>query len=161
MSYELRKIVCQVLDTTSITDPAEVALKVAEVVPAKELRAALAEALAHYVATVNQQRRMGNPILRGEEPSKPVRSQKVAGIAAWHAAALADRVSVAGGGWKVLGDCTYEDLMFNAEMRRDLARRNAVKADQYEALARRLVVLGVETVAQLPVSEFDGLGAAA
>lgn len=158
MSYDLRKVVRGFLDETDLTDFREMAEQLATEVPAKQLRAALVEALPSLIATINQQRRMSNPILAG---STPARSAKVAGIAAMHAAALRALVHVGGGANKHLGDCTYEDLLFAAGERREHARRNAAKADQFEALANRLRASGFTCVADLPAADFAGLAAAA
>lgn len=160
MSYELRKVVRDFLDETDLTDFKEMAAELAARVPAKSLRDALAESLPHLLATVNQQRRMNNPVLAGETPA-PVRSAKVAGIAAMHAAALRDLIHVGAGVNKQLGDCTYEDLMFAAEERREHARRNAAKAAQFETLADRLRANGVDRVADLPAADLADLRAAA
>lgn len=158
MSYDLRQVVREFLDETDLTDFREMAEQLATEMPAKQLRAALADALPSLISTINQQRRMSNPILTG---SNPTRSAKVAGIAAMHAAALHALVHVGGGANKHLGDCGYDDLMFAAEERREHARRNAAKADQYEALAIRLRASGVDRVADLPAAELADLEVAA
>lgn len=159
MSYDLRKVVREFLDETDLTDFREMGAELARRIPSKDLRSALATALPDLLSTVNQQRRMSNPIISGT--SGPVRSPKVAGIAAMHAAALRALVHVGGGANKHLGDCTYEDLMFAAAERREQARRNAAKADQYEALANRLRASGFTRVADLPAADVAELGAAA
>jgi hypothetical protein len=156
--FDLRTAVIEVLDTTSLTEPAAIAGKVAENVPSRQLRAVLTEALVTYVAVVNQQRRMNNGILGGAR--RPARSAKVAAIGDWHAKALRDRVHV-DGHHKLLGDCTYEDLMFAAGERRKLAHQNATKADQYQALAEKLREHDVKRVANLPLSAWDDWGTAA
>jgi hypothetical protein len=155
--FDLRAAVIVVLDTTPLTEPADIATKVAKNVPAKQLRAALTAALVSYVATVNQQRRMDNPLLGGSQSG---RSSKVAGIADWWTAAMRDRVHV-DGGQKMLGDCTFADLMFAAAERRQQARWNEAKADQYEALAKKLREHDVECVSGLPRSAVDEWGNAA
>lgn len=160
MSYDLRKTVRDFLDETDLTDFKEMAAELSARVPAKQLRDALAQALPHLLATVNQQRRMNNPVLAGTAAA-PVRSAKVAGIAAMHAAALRVLVHVGDGHNKQLGDCTYEDLMFAAEERREHARKNLAKADQFEALAERMHAAGVARVADLPSGDLADLGVAA
>lgn len=158
--FDLRAAVNDVLDTTSLTDPVAIAAKVAENVPTRQLRVALAEALVSFVANVNQRRRMNNPLLGGAPQVRSGRSTKVAGIATWWAAALRDRVHV-DGGHKFLGDCTFDDLMFAASERRQQARLNEAKADQYEALAKLLREHGVDRVADLPPSAVTDWGTAA
>lgn len=161
MSYELRKVTREYLDGTDLTDFKEMAAELAARIPAKRLRDALAESLPLLLQTLNQQRRMDNPVLAGNASATPGRSAKVAGIAAMHAAALRVLVHVGQGANKQLGDCTYEDLMFAAEERREHARRNAAKADQFEALAGRLRVNGVGRVADLPAADLAELEVAA
>lgn len=161
MSYELRKVAREYLAGTDLTDFKEMAAELAARIPSKHLRDALAESLPHLLATINQQRRMNNPILADASAPPPVRSAKVAGIAAMHDAALRDLVHVGQGQNKQLGDCTYEDLMFAAEERREKARQNAAKAAEYEALAERVQSAGVARVADLPPADLANLGAAA
>lgn len=155
---DLRKLVKDFLDETDLTDFREMGAELARRIPSKDLRSVLAEALPDLLSTVNQQRRMSNPIIAG---STPARSAKVAGIAAMHAAALRALVHVGGGTNKHLGDCTYEDLMFAARERREHARRNAAKADKYEELASKLQSLRLTTVAELAPTDLSGLEAAA
>lgn len=158
--FDLRAAVIEVLDTTSLTEPSDIAAQVAKDVPAKQLRAALTEALVSFVANVNQRRRMNNPLLGHAPQVRSGRSTKVAGIANWWAAALRDRVHV-DGGWKLLRDCTFDDLMFAAAERREHARRNEAKADQYETLAKLLREHSVDRVADLPPSAINDWGTAA
>lgn len=156
--FDLRAAVVEVLDGTGLADLGEVAAKVAENVPSRHLRSALAEALRSYVAVVNQQRRARNPIIGGGAVSS--RSSKVSGIRDAVALALRDRVHVEGG-MKLLGECTYDDLMFAAAERRENARRNLAKADQYEALAEKVRAHKAARVADLPPSVLHGLEAVA
>lgn len=156
----LRHLVHSVLEQTDLASPEEVAAAVARGVPAKRVRAVLVEALTAYVRTTMQQRRAHNPILADEQRTQSARSSKVAAIRDSWASALRDRVHVSDG-WKLLGECTFEDLMFAAAERREHAARNLAKADQFEALASRLESAGVETVADLPESALDVLESAA
>lgn len=148
--FDLRKVVAEFLDTTDLTDFREMAAEVAGVVPSRQLRAALAEALVGYIANVNQNRRNANPVLNGNGQQKQNRSVKVAGIAAMHRRMLRDLVHVGNSANKRLGDCTYEDLMFAAGERREIARLTAAKADRYEWLAKQLHAHSVDRVADLP-----------
>lgn len=150
MTYDLRAAVLEVLDTSDLADLGDIAAKVAENIPARELRAALAESLRIYVQQINTQRRMSNPILHSDRVQS-ARSAKVAGIRDRHAAWLRDLIHV-DGGHKPLGECTYEDLMFAAEERRVKARQNATQADRFEEIAKLLQAHSVETVAELPTS---------
>lgn len=149
MTYSLRDAVFNVLDTSDLTDFAEIAAKVAENVPAKELRTALGECLVSYVRMTCSQRRMANPILHTGQQS--ARSPKVAAIRDAHAAWLRELIAV-DGGQKFLGECTYMDLMFAAEKRRKHAAETAAQARRFEEIAALLQEHAVETVAELPPS---------
>lgn len=153
-SYDLRAEIRNVLDGTGLTDPRDIATKVAENIPAKFRLAALRVALVPLVEQVNQQRRMSSAITgTGAGTDRPAsRSAKVSAIRdAWQVA-LRDRIHVGQGpaAWKLLGDCGYDDLMFAASERREHARRNAAKARRYAALAELLHTHGVATVGELP-----------
>lgn len=158
--FNLRATVEDFLDVSDITDFRVISAELAKAIPARHLRAALAEALVRYVATVNQQRRSANPLLDGGA-ARPTRSAKVAGIAAWHQRMLRDLVHVGHSVNKRLGDCTYEDLMFAAEERREIARQTVAKADRYEWLAKQLHANNVDRVAELPPDVFAEMEAAA
>jgi hypothetical protein len=162
--FNLHQVVADVLDGSDLASPEEIAARVAENVGSKQLRAALAQSLPHYVSRVIQNRRASNVILNPNAVQGPVansgRSAKVMGIRNAWARALADRLHVADG-YKLLGECTYNDLMFAAEERRDHARRNSVKADQYAAVAKRLTELGLTKVSELPTGDAAVLEAAA
>jgi len=160
MTFDIRALIRDYLDETEMTDFREMAAELSGRLSAKQVRAALVEALPSLIQTINQQRRMNNSVLAGAA-GVPVRSAKVAGIAAMHAAALRVLIHVGEGRNKQLGDCTYEDLLFAAEERREQARRNAAKAEQFEALAAKLRAAGVQHVADLPAAELAELGAAA
>jgi hypothetical protein len=154
VTFDLRKTVNDFLDATDLTDFREMAAALTKSLPARELRPALTEALAGYIANANHHRRSHNVILCADaapRTAQPVtRSPKVAAIAAWHQRALRDLVHVGKGDNKPLGDCTYDDLMFAATERREIARLTTVKADRYEWLAKQLHAHNVDRVADLP-----------
>lgn len=172
--FNLTQVVADVLDGTDLASPDEIAAEVVANLSSRQLRAALAQALPLFVARAIQYRRSSNVILdptqaRAAEGTASVevvggkqsaRSLKVSGIRDAWARALADRVHI-DGGYKLFGDCTYDDLVFAAEERREHARRNAAKAKQYLAVADRLKKLGVETVSELPQGDSVVLDAAA
>lgn len=159
--YSLRDAVASVLDTSDLASPEDVASKVAENVPSKAVRSVLTEALTTYVRVHMGERRRSNVILNGDEQRKQsARSSKVAAIRDSWSAALRDRVHVEDG-WKALGECTYDNLMFAASERQEMARRNAAQAEKYESLAHKLRSAGVERVADLPQADLAELGSAA
>jgi hypothetical protein len=162
-NFDLRAAVAKVLDTSDLAEPDEIASKVAENVAARDLRSALALALVPYVRIQMDNSRRSNVILNGDsdvQRKQSARSPKVAAIRDAWAAALRDRVHVSDG-WKLLGDCTYEDLLFAAEERREKARQNVARAERFEWLAERLQANGVARVADLPKNDLRELEAAA
>lgn len=166
--FNLKQAVSDALDSSSLASPDEIAHKVAEGIGPREVRSALLQALPNYVSRVIQQRRSVNVILdpsqateeRETARKQSARSFKVGAIRSAWQRALMDRVHVHDG-YKLFGECTYEDLVFAAEERRDHARRNAAKAEQYSAVAAKLQAFGVATVAELPEGDSDVLAVAA
>lgn len=84
--------------------------------------------------------------------ARPVGRSKAAAMRAWWRRELDKRVHVgpASEDWKVFGDCLFEDLMFMAQERRDLAARNSAKAEEYAQLADVLKAHDVKQVRDLP-----------
>lgn len=156
--YNLHDAVASVLDTTNLTEPAEIAAKVAENVPSRELRRVVGELLPAYVREVNRHRR--NLGLTSENANQSARSSKVAAFRAIGRAWLRNRIQVESG-WKLLADCSYEDLMWAAENRRQIAAQNFAKAEEYEALAQHVQAHGVDRLADLPDAALDELEAGA
>jgi hypothetical protein len=167
--FSLSQAVADALESTDLASPDEIAEYVAANVGSRQVRAALAQALPPFVATMIQRRRSTNMILDPSQAPKvedepvakqPFRSLRVSAIRDAWAKALADRVHV-DGGYKMFGECTYDDLVFAAEERQEHARRNAAKATQYRAVADRLKRLGLETVSELPQGDSVVLAAVA
>ena len=154
MTYDLRDAVNAVLDS-GLTDYADIAAKVAENVPSREVRFCLAEALRSYVREQMSHRRAVNPVLKpATSPSSPTssaRSPKRDAIRAQHARFLLDLVHVQDGN-KPLGKCTYQDLMFAAEERRQMASANTAMANRYQQITELLRSHDVTTVEELPVA---------
>src|SRR5262245_58955494 len=140
-SSDLHALVAIVLEDTDLAEPTDIAAEVARRKPRAVLRDAYETALVGYVRVVNNEHRRHNVIIRP--------SAKVAAIRSAWQRSLRDRVEFVGG-WKLLGDCTYDDLMAAAKYRRQLADRNQAMATAYEALAHRLTAAGVATAGDLP-----------
>lgn len=84
----------------------------------------------------------------GTKPRKPNRSAKVTAIRNHHAAWKRARY-VINGEWKMLADCTVDDVLALAEQRRAVAARNESEATRFDQLARAMKDAGVSTVADL------------
>lgn len=159
--YNLRADVKTVLDTTSITDPGEIADKVAESVPAKELRAALRVTLRAYVRYMMAQSRTNNPpLFSGSGQSRndshaPTaaagRSWKRDGIRDGWQRQLTARYHVGDRQWKQLREMTHADLMAAAGEREATARRTEAWARILHAWAGLLTEHDAATFGALPV----------
>lgn len=171
MKYDLRASVKQVLDTSGLNSPAEIAAKVAEDVPAHALRACLRLTLAAYAAQIIREDRnyaapnFQTPASHGTPGAQGDR----AGGRPWGARyrdhwqrALRGPVNVGDKQWKQLGDCGYADLEFLAAERVKNAERNAAAARYYNGLRALLTEHDVATVRDLPAEVLiDALGRAA
>lgn len=79
---------------------------------------------------------------------KPNRSGRLAAIRDRHAAWKRARY-VIDGTWKMLADCTVDDVLALAAQRRDVAARNTAEAERFDQLARVMKDAGAVTVADL------------
>jgi hypothetical protein len=159
--FNLRAAVRDVIDSTDLADPRDVAAKVAESIPSRDLRRALTEALATFVRVEFGRGRMtsGRPAADETEHAS-ARSAKVAAFrkhAEQWRKKLRDRVHVGGSHWLLLADCSYENLTLAAEERRQLAAANAVAAERYERYAKAVEAAGVERFGDLPESTLRDL----
>lgn len=180
--FNLRMLIREVADSSTIADPARLAEEVARRISSRDRAAALEQALPTLVQHVVSRRRVSLDMTDAFPAHTPAPgsssggavseahsaaqrpSSKVAGIRETWRRMLRDRIAVGPerGDWKFLGDCTIADLQFASSIREEHARRNAARAEQLRDLADRLGKSGVETVGQLPDSDLgDALGAAA
>jgi hypothetical protein len=141
----LRDLVLKVLAETDLTDPVALANEVATLTPPDKMDEFYRLALAGFVRTVNNDVRRSNVIIN---PTRYMPSAKVTAIREAHERSLRDRVFM-GADSKMLGDCTYDDLMNAAKFRKELADRNLILAKRYEELAARLLSENVVRVADL------------
>lgn len=157
--FNLRALVREVADASGDADPGLLAEAVYKRIAAKERPAALREALRHYVRLTVAMERTASPSTQ-EQPEgtgKPgTRSWKRDGIRAGWRRYLRTRLHTEGG-WKFLGDCGFDDLMFAATERREIAAATLSAADRYEALAKLCADHGVSRVADLPDSVLDAI----
>lgn len=143
-------------------DAADIAAKVQPQIPEAFRDEVLCKLLVNYIRTMKPRLTSvlasapkarsaadANPSPIG--PARPAtnKSAKVAGFQQL-ARALAVPVSVGRNQTKVLGDCTYDDLMHAANNRRDHAAQTIAAADEYEAWAILLRDHGKATVSALP-----------
>lgn len=148
--FSLSTLIRTVVDTAAFVGPDEVAAEVARLIPNEQKDAVLATCLRSHVHTVITQIRSTGAKLA----PLPARSAKGDAIRAWAAEQrnrrLAEQLHVGNGDWKLLADCTAENLRFVASERMEMARRCEVLASGYDALADALDELDLKTVRDLP-----------
>ncbi|WP_406501534.1 hypothetical protein OHA04_27350 [Streptomyces sp. NBC_01590] len=169
-----------VLESSSTTDPRNLADEVLNRVDGRDLRAALGQCLPAFVREEIRKKRNGGALDRGElqlvmteqpsgfaatarrrTPVRMVRSAKVAAIRAAGPRWLDDRLCTGEHEWKRLGDCTFTDLMYAVGQRREQAARTEAVAARLEHLADLLRTHGVGCVRDLPAEAIDSVGGVA
>lgn len=145
----LRARIRAILDDTSETDPGVVADRVSGDLTDGEVRPALAETMRALVRDViREDRRLADAATEQPTPGQG-RSRARAVAEAWRAH-LRDRVFVGDGVWRLLGDCSPEDVAFLVSDRRRQAAELVAKAARYEGLRAAMVEHAVARVADLP-----------
>lgn len=161
-SFNLRKLIRDVLTNSLLADPRDLAAEAFQRIPADQHAAALRQCLTDVVREeIRLSRNHTPPTVMAERPGprgnvarqRPAaRSAKVAGIRAMWQEKLRERIHTgpASTDWRLLGDCTFEELMFAAGERRTIALRNEAKAAEYAELAEAVRAAGVVRVRDLP-----------
>ena len=123
--FDLRALIREVCDGSTITDPATLAKEVGRRIDRSDERAALDQALPTILQHhISRSRGFMNspggqircdthrPAAAGAPISEPVRSRKVAAIRETWQRMLNDRINIGPdlSDWKFLGDCNAEDL---------------------------------------------------
>jgi hypothetical protein len=154
--FQLRDLIRDVIGKSALADPDDLAAAVLAEIPEELTREALAQALRPIVRQVAAHHRLHTRIVSEqtlEQLTPPsAGSAKVRAIRDWWKRALLDSYHVSDGAirYKLLRDCTADDLAFAIEERRAMARRNDAKADQLEIVQRLVLEHGVNQVGQLP-----------
>lgn len=149
--FNLRATVRDTIASTDEADPGVIAGMVTAKIKAADRDAALTQAMRLFVRQIISETRTGNrPTNILPISQRSGRSTKVAAIRDGWQRRLRDRVHGADGAWKMLGDCTYDDLMSAASERQELADRNQAWAREYRAMAEAVADAGVETFRDLP-----------
>jgi hypothetical protein len=160
--FSIRQEIRQVIRETDLAAPHDIAAKVAENVPAKLLRVALAQALPEVVRNelgihrshlYNESAEVSPNAAAGDLAPRSSRSAKVVAIrqasAGWRAA-LSERVHVGNGEWLLLAECSADHLRYAAEERRVIASRTLASAERYEQLGAACEKHKVDRAADLP-----------
>lgn len=124
--FRLNDMLTEVLNTTKLNDPREVAAELLRRIPTQLRVVVLSQILAPWVRDEMSRRRM--------LPSVGVGSAKVAAVRADWENRLNTPLRV-GDGWKRLADCTASDLYRVSTDLRVMASRSLEKAAYYENLA--------------------------
>jgi hypothetical protein len=151
--FDITKLVRATLDETELTDPAEIASKLAHEVPARERVAVIEFLLTSYVRS---QFYRYAPTSSGGN-----RSAKVAAIRAAAPGWLRRRVCVGPETYAMLGECGDAELAYLEEARLAKAAQIAAAAEWYANLRAALKRHRAARVDQLPadvLAEFDGAG---
>lgn len=140
---DLHSLIARALDESPIADPNVIAREIATQLPDAELRSALEVVLPGYVITAATRHR--NAVL-GSVPHVG----DAVGSRRWQVAAsvLSARVHT-GSEWKLLRNCTRDDLLGAAEQRRSLAAGIEKQAERFEALATLMLQRGAAVAADL------------
>jgi len=151
MSNIVREAIAEVLASTPLSDPREIAAKVLERLPESDYREALEVVLPSYVVKVFSQARLLTSV------PMPVRSGHVGSpMVAMVRNAWATRLAtplLVGDDWKTLGECTALDLKLVAESLRENADKSLMKASYYEQIAAALPAgATVSTLTEDPTS---------
>lgn len=123
-----------------------------------ELRDALRQTLRAFLRQMLQHERAANtPYAPGRKPNG---SWWVERMRKLHETRLRNRYHVGNGEWKQLAHLTYDDLLFAAEERRQIAKRNLLQADALDGWAALVARHGAATFGDLPADVLtDALGA--
>ena len=144
----LRAHIKATLDSTTLSDPHDVAALVLKDSTAAQRKEWVEEILPAYVADVMRDGR-NRSLNHAMGRRTPTKSAKVAGVRDWWSKLLDSRISV-GEQWKPVGDCTAEDLALVIEARRQKARQINAQADKYEVLLGLLARHNASTIRELP-----------
>lgn len=154
--YSLLADVQSILHDTSLSDPGEIADKVAESVPSKALRKCLRVTLRQYVAAViRQERDTTNP--GSSHETADTQSASAAAGSSWKRNGirdgwrhhLTDRYAVAGE-WMSLAEMTADHLVAAALEREQLAAANIARGARLRDWARLLNEHKATTFGDLP-----------
>lgn len=161
----LRALVREVMNTSTLRDPSSLADEVAKRIPQEHAADALRQCLRLMVRQVmSEERPHSTPGTPGGigSPVSSSRSSKVSAIRDGWQKHLRSRWHVGEGEYQFLGDCTHEDLTFISSDLDKQAEQNQAKARGMRALASALTEHNVKCVKQLPAELLmNSLGAAA
>lgn len=147
--FNLRALVREVMNTSTLKTPDEIAAEVAKRIPKAKTAEALHQSLRTFARQVISEERPHG--FRGvTSPVSSTRSAKVAGIRDGWQKKLRARYHIGDGAYEFLGDCTAENLIFIATDLDEQAARKQARARGFRRLAEALDEHGAERVRDLP-----------
>lgn len=148
--FDLHALVRSVNDGSSFANPRDFAEKVAENVPSKALREALAEALVPFCRIFwQQQRSVVTPMPSARNSARSSKSRAIR--EAWRRT-LAGHFHIGDGAWLPLAECSYENVCYLAAERHENARRSTAVGAMFDGLAEAMKEHGVGRAGELPES---------
>lgn len=144
-ALNLREVTRYAIEHAASLEYDDIAKDVLTAISPDDYLAALQQVLPRFVADVARGMRASGP---AETPDDPPASWKVAAIKARFERRLAEIYPTQSGN-KRLADFTYADLMYQAGLLRDQARKNLARAKGWEALAKALTAAEVRHVRDL------------
>lgn len=142
-------------------DPARITERILRSLTAPEFRVVATVALHDFVRRAIQNGVCAATPARTYETPTGGRtpSPKVAALRDWLERQLLRPLCVdeAARSWKHLGDCTADDLLVAAAIRRRKAAETLDEAERYEDVAKAVEHAGVATVRELPRDVLEGL----
>lgn len=126
----VRTLILAQLETNE-TDPGVIAEKVLTQIPQDEYEAALRSLLRRVVTDVIRCERNKPAAAPSETPPANSRWPGAAGL---YCDLLMKRIEIGGAEYKMLGDCTRDDLLYAVESRKEQAKALYVAAKRYKAI---------------------------
>ena len=158
--FDLKALTDKVLTrSTGVRQTHELADQLLAAIPKAEYAAALRETLPMYLRSRMALNRnlpsaetVADPYLdtkpRKSSQKNSAHSSATKAIREWWLDKV--EVHVSDGGYLKIGECTFDDLMFAAQERRNRALDMANAAERFETVAKAVKDAGVATVAELP-----------
>lgn len=151
MSAELRSLVREVAAEHPHADPREIARYVAKLTEEEDLQNFYAEALVDVVSQILGAQRRDAMDQKPEKQNN--KSPKLEQRRNWWKDLLAARVHVGKSEWKVLANCTVDDLQFCINERAAHIAGVQAQIENFKTLAALMVKNGARTVSDLPAQE--------
>lgn len=158
----IRSMLRDILETTDLTDPHDIVDELLKRIPKARYRAVLQILLGDFVrAHLGESRRRATlppatsfPKIITTKHAGGIKSKAtsatVAAIRDGWQRHLRDRINVGSNDWKMLKDCTYDDLMSAAAAREKQAEANKAWAQRFHGYAALLTEYDVKHFGDLP-----------